>query len=590
MIAWMALAFAGEISGRLTSVDGQAIEGATVLAYDSRFAYGYATSRIGGEWTIAGLPEDRYRIRFLPANGDPHGDRFYGGAWDACAAESRLVSGTVGDVDSVLEVGASVSGRVVDLAGEPIPDMQVTVYGAEPRTSLISRSDVTDEEGGFEVVGLDAELTGSAFNIHVKGEGWPAQYLGAAYAEAYSERASLAAGSAFDVGDMALLDGIRVSGVISGPSGPVSSGSAFVYSSQQVLAAPIQADGTYVADGLPPGEVVTWAQSPGLGTTYFPDLDRPGGTLSVPNEGDDARIDLTLPEESTLTLVFSGEGLLDEVSVLVYNDTYTVGRGDSVAADGTVTLTGLYPGDFYVYVYGEDGGFPSGFILDDDGERLTFPVDGPTQHAWTLPMGASVSGTVTDEEGNPVYGATIAVTETTGERRDWTTTTDRDGSYTVLGVDKTTVTVGGSYYWYCSADPGWAPMWYDASRSQAGAGVLLLDHGTVVEDVDLELPADNDHDAMGDAWEREQGLDPSRDDGAADPDLDGYTNAEEWQLGTDPTGAAPVEDCGGCAGAGLTGLAMGAGALRRRGRATRPVATMLRTRAAPVHRIWPDSR
>lgn len=593
MIAWVALALAGELAGRLTSVDGEPIEGATVLATDSRFAYGYATTRNGGDWAISGLPEDHYRIRFLPSNDDPHGDRFYGDAWDACAASRVFVAGTVDDVDAILEVGASVFGRVVDLAGEPIPDMQVSVYGAEPRTGLISRSDATDENGAFEVVGLDAELTGSAFYIHVQGEGWPRQYLGAAYAESASERASLAADFELDVGDLALLDGIRVSGVISGPSGPVSSGSAFVYSSQQVLAAAIEADGTYVADGLPPGDVVTWAQSPGLATTYFPDSDRPDGTQSVPNEGDEARIDLSLPEESVLTLVFSGEGIVDEVSVLVYNDTYTVGRGDGVAPDGTVTLTGLYPGDFYVYVYGEEGGFTSGFILDEDGERLRFPVDGPTVHAWTLAMGASVSGAVTDESGHPVYGASIAVTETSGEERRWTTTTDRDGKYTVLGVDETTVTVGGSYSWYCPVDPGWAPMWYLASRSEAEAGIFLLNHGDEVDSIDLELPSDNDHDAMGDAWEREQGLDPSRDDGAADPDLDGHTNAEEWQLGSDPTGPDPVEDCGGCGGAaggGMTGLAMAFGAIRRRERATRLVATTPRTQVAQVRRIWTDSR
>ena len=567
------LVFAAELAGTLTGADGEGIAGATVLAYDSRFQYGYATTRNGGEWSIVGLPTDQYRLRFLPPNADPHGDRFYGGEWDACASEAVALGEEEvrSGVDQALTVGATVFGRVVDLAGVPVPDLRVTAYGAEPRVSLIARDATTDADGSFVITGLDAELSGSAFYVFVQGEGWPEQYLGQTYSEFDSERGSFAAGSETDVGELALLDGIRVSGVISGPDGPVPSGSVFVYATQQVLAATIGEDGSYSADGLPPGDVVAWAQAPGLATTYYPDADRPGGVLSVPNEGDDATIDLSLPAESTLTLNFTGEGDLSEASVLVYNDTYSVGRGDGLTDDGSVTIFGMYPGDFYLYVYGEDGGFTSGFILDEEGERRVFSVSGATSYTLPLQLGARLTGTITGDSGEPVYGASVSVTETTGEERRWTATTDRDGRYEVLGVDKTTVTIAVSYYWYCPTDRGWAPMWYDASRSAAAAGVLLVDNGDDFADLDIELPADNDHDAMGDAWERENGLDTSRDDASEDPDLDGYTNAEEWQLGSDPTDEAVAGECGGegCGdGAGLLGVGAGLGAalaVRRRG-------------------------
>ena len=44
-------------------------------------------------------------------------------------------------------------------------------------------------------------------------------------------------------------------------------------------------------------------------------------------------------------------------------------------------------------------------------------------------------------------------------------------------------------------------------------------------------PLDTDHDGMPDAWERKHGLDPHKDDSAADSDGDGYTNIEEYLNG-----------------------------------------------------------
>jgi MYXO-CTERM domain-containing protein len=62
-------------------------------------------------------------------------------------------------------------------------------------------------------------------------------------------------------------------------------------------------------------------------------------------------------------------------------------------------------------------------------------------------------------------------------------------------------------------------------------------------DVNFTLPQDDDHDGMADAWEEENGLDPELDDANMDPDGDGYTNGEEYLLGTDPN-SPPGEGCG----------------------------------------------
>jgi len=48
-------------------------------------------------------------------------------------------------------------------------------------------------------------------------------------------------------------------------------------------------------------------------------------------------------------------------------------------------------------------------------------------------------------------------------------------------------------------------------------------------------PDDSDNDGMPDYWENQHDLNPLVDDASGDVDNDGYTNLEEYQLGSDPT-------------------------------------------------------
>ncbi len=577
ILALVALAAAGELAGTLLGEEGDSIVGATVVAYDPRFNYATATSRSGGAWTITGLPANPYRIVYYPGNDDPHADGFFGGAASVCDIERIEVTeeGERTGLDDVLPVGGTLSGRVLDLAGNPVPGAVVEARGNDSATQVVTRSATTGSDGRYEIVGLDAAPGGSPYEVIFGAEGWPGQWLGQSYSSSNAENAWAVLGEPTDLGDYALLDGISVSGLVTGPDGPVASGTAYVYSNGQVLAPTIDASGVYLAEGLPPGDVVAWASSPGLATTYYPGSDRPGSAMPVHEEGVEATLDLDLPVESTFTLVFSGDGDVGEVSVLVYNDTYTVGRGDGADDDGRVTITGLYPADYYVYVFADTAGLVSGFAMDGADRRL-FAVDGDTEVEIELRQAASFSGTVTGDDGEPVYGATVSAIEVgADDPRTWDTTTDHDGRYTLTGLDSVAVRLVASSWWYCPSDPGWADTWYDGARAEEGALLLEPAEGEARDGVDLVMPVDDDHDDMGDSWEREHGLDPGRDDSDDDLDGDGYTNLEEWLMDTDPSGGADVgEACGGCNGApGAGGVAtatlLAAATRRRRGAPSR---------------------
>lgn len=549
ILALVGPALAATLSGLVAGEDGTPVGGVMVVAYDVRLNYATATTSTDGTWMMRSLPAGRYRLRALPADDEPWVDRFGPAAWDFCDADVLELAET--DVAEAapfsLPVGGSLAGRLLDEAGSPLAGVEVLVTGASERTQYISRLTTTDADGRFLAVGLDADAGGTEpYVVEVGVEGRPDQFLGATYNEDDATVYDVGLDEVVDALDHTLLDGIHVSGVVSGPGGPVASGAVYVYSSSQVVDGDIAADGTFAASGLPPGDVIFWASSDGLATTYYPDPadpdavgDRPGGSIPVPDEdGVCTTADLSLPEESTITLVFEGEGDLSEVGVLLYNDTMTVGRGGSLAEDGTFTIDALYDGDYALYVYGDDIGYVNDWHRGEDGQPAVLRVEGDTTFVGELIPEGRLAGTVVDDEGAPVYGAYLYATDEAGTAR--TDASASDGTWAIGGLVASDVRLKASYSPACAEDPDYVTTWHDGARHEDAAGWLAVDEGVTQDDLEIVLPRDFDHDDMGDAWEREHGLDDGRDDADEDADGDGYTNLDEWLLGTSPTDASDV--------------------------------------------------
>jgi hypothetical protein len=312
--------------------------------------------------------------------------------------------------------------------------------------------------------------------------------------------------------------------------------------------------------------------------TYWPAADRPEGFFEVLEEGELAEgVDLTLPAEATLSGRLVGEGDLSGVTVLLYNDVHTVGRGAPVEPDGSFLLDRLWGGDYELFVYAADEGYLDDWVRGDDGEVQTFhlaPEADNDAGDIALPEGAWVLGVVRDEQGAPVYGAYVYATQVGGDQSE-VVATALDGSYTLPGLTAGAWDLYARYSPYCAADPGWVTIFWPGEVYEARAESVGLATGQRLEGIDFTLPTDDDHDGMGDGWEAEHDLDPTRDDSAEDPDGDGYTNLDEYLLGTDPQVAWRDEQppCG-CAAGGGRGAALWALAglvpiWRRRGRTLR---------------------
>jgi len=72
--------------------------------------------------------------------------------------------------------------------------------------------------------------------------------------------------------------------------------------------------------------------------------------------------------------------------------------------------------------------------------------------------------------------------------------------------------------------------------------LILIGIALAEQDSDLDgipdredrLPFDKDNDGMTDLWEKNNDLDPEKNDAEEDPDNDGITNLEEYRKGTNP--------------------------------------------------------
>src|SRR5688572_33411018 len=75
-----------------------------------------------------------------------------------CAISIRPVAQAQRDETPTQTTTGAITGRVVNENGQPLPNVSVSLRGSQPL--LQPRTTTTDNEGNFQVVGLDAVLYG----------------------------------------------------------------------------------------------------------------------------------------------------------------------------------------------------------------------------------------------------------------------------------------------------------------------------------------------------------------------------------------------------------------------------------------------
>jgi Carboxypeptidase regulatory-like domain len=564
-------AWAGTLAGAVQETGTAApVLDAAVYAVDGSFELWAVQVDAGGRYRIDDLPAGAYRLWVVPGSTSDRVSRVWPAARDFCDGERVYVDAdeSVDDLDFALEAGGSLSGRLLEPSGTAASGATVSATGGDGQSTAMSRSSTTDQDGRFTVLGLDGTVgTTDDWTLEVDGAGLPTQFLangGGTYEEVDADSFGVALGADTDAGEATLLAGISVSGWVLGPDGDGLPGATVhVYSSSQVVSVSGGDDGSFAASGLPPGSVLPWASVDGYATTYWPDWDRPTEWLETTTEGEAlVDVELLLPPEATVQFQLVDADGLDVdwsgASVLLYNDTYTVGKGDGVDEDGLVELTALHGGTWFLYVFAATEGYSDGWVEEEgalDGEAAAFSLQGEVDNGTfqvVLERGASQAGTITDDTGAPIAGAIVVATNDLGDTlRAYT---DADGNYLMTGIPSDAWTFQAGYQGACDVDGGFVTAWLPGTFDPGAGEPITLASGDVLTGGDLVLPIDLDLDEMGDAWEDANGLDATVDDAELDPDDDGVSNLWEFRWGTDPQDARDGEGRCGCGQSGSAAL------------------------------------
>lgn len=436
----------GSIAGTVTGEADAPLEGVRVQLFhcDADFdpfqqpdcwnlLWGEGTDAItaaDGTFAIAALEPGTYRAVVHPQAATA---QYVSEYWDGSdslqgATDITVTAGETAVIEPVLDVGATVTGRVVDAAGQPVSGGYVYAYLSDDLTSTRGGASVADD-GSYSITGLPA-----GEYVLEAGPGWGSEselvdeYWQDAYDQAAATRVALAAGEQF-AADFELREGGVIEGTVAGAGAPVAGVEVTATSADtsgrwvEPVTAVSAADGTYRLGGLEAGEYVVefsdfdgvWAQQYWQGAS-----DRAAATLLevAPGEavdGVDANLSAGGAISGTMTEA-TAEGSAPAAAayfdVLRKNSAGDWERVTSDQADtaGGYEVSGLPAGEYTVLSYGSSSAlwattYYGGVYFKEEASTAAVAAEETTTgiDIETAP-GVAVSGSVIDEDGGPATG------------------------------------------------------------------------------------------------------------------------------------------------------------------------------------------
>lgn len=159
----------GSIAGRATTLVGAPLEGIQVEVVVN---HGYGDEVVGqdrtdaqGRYRVDDITEGRfYKVRFVDPEGS-YASEYYDGAPGSDAATYVPVERdeVTRGADATLEPAASISGRIVDPAGQPLSGVQVELYVGHGPHSMqwVREGAITDSDGRY----LIRRLTPATYHL-----------------------------------------------------------------------------------------------------------------------------------------------------------------------------------------------------------------------------------------------------------------------------------------------------------------------------------------------------------------------------------------------------------------------------------------
>jgi hypothetical protein len=445
----------GSISGTVLGADGRPIPGATVNPAARPWGWGTVEPVDDrGAFELNGLNPGVYDVVARAPGLAP-----------AIAAEVTVDRRTDARVDLVVRPGARVVGRLVDanerpaagkvavgdLDGRPVPRVLVEPLATEAAA-----------DGRFAIEGVPV----GEHALGVTAPGLARQRVDVAVREGERQ---------VDVGDVRLEVGIAIRGRVRSKAGqPIADAvvrATVMRMGSDNTEARSEADGTFVLAGLEQGVYRVSAEAVGFGQE-----DKTAETGGEP-------VELVLSPAGTITgrVVDEREQPVESLRVSARTNERT-GMGfrmprmeETTSEDGRFTLSNVSAGDYVVSVSAAELA-----VTNVPGVKV---AEGQTVDVGTVKLtaGGVVRGTVVDQTGAGISGASVAVAPLP---QNWMTSgppvevsSDAAGAFELKGVAPGSADIGASHPNYASADP--VSVQVDATKPTTDVRLVLTLGGRI---------------------------------------------------------------------------------------------------------------
>lgn len=306
--------------------------------------------------------------------------------------------------------------------------------------------------------------------------------------------------------------GGSISGIVtSGTDGPLSGALVRVLEIDSMgpwISTQTGIDGSYSIPDLPTGSYWVEASAPGHTREFYDGafiVDCWDAVTPVPVSAPDDTpdIDFTLEEAGVIrgTVLDTGGAPVLEAKVgAAHPDSPFCGLAFTPAANGTYEIPGLPPGSYIVHARAPGYAYEAYNDVHHPDLATLVPVGGgATVYGINLALepGGNISGTVISEEGGPIEGATVYLSDFGSPEPFVLTTTAGDGTYTLSGLPSSDDMPSGGYMVRASA-PDYLTEWYNGASNPGAAIPVSVAPPHETTDIDFSLAPIIPGDANGD--------------------------------------------------------------------------------------------
>ena len=492
------LVLGASISGTVTDAHGATITSADICvsARANDGASGSATSDATGKYSIVGLPADSYDVTASDCSGSTRNDLTSDHGSNVTVTASQAIA----SINIKLAAATSISGHVYGGSGTvPVASVCADALTTGPSGTFTQ----TASSAGDGSYTIDHLAPGTAYDVEFdpscapNGRYYSVEYYNGATSASSATAVTPTLATPADGIDAHLPSAASISGQITDASGsPIKSQDVCVVvestgSSFPIATTTTDSSGDYQLNGLSAGSYNVSATDC-AGSTREDLPSSYGSALTLTSSQAATAINIKMTAGTSISgHLYGGSGTtmpLNGACVSAYpslGGTYSTG---STLADGSYSLSHLTPGVAYVvqfnpscstngrqYVSEYYNGTTNYSQATQVSATASMPGVGIDGH---LPVGATISGTISDAHGSAITSGDVCVSATASEYPYTSVVTDGLGHYTLEGLPAGTYAVSAADCSYSSRD--------DSSASLSGVTVTT---GQALTGQNLELGA-----------------------------------------------------------------------------------------------------